>query len=243
MTWNRETAERYDVWAETARGSLVLGLERAFLQKMVAPWPRRKQTLLDIGSGTGFFTTMFWEAGFEVTALDASPDMLSRARARLGNKAEYRVGVAEHLPFDDNEFDFTALVTVLEFCDDPAKALAEAGRVSRKGLLLVFLNRWSFYYLSHGRPRPDRGILSRGRWLSWPAIRRLVNEALDRPVLHARSILPGPSWTWRSWPGLQTLNGLCLPPWMGAFVAVRVDLGPRSAQTPLFAWKPQARPM
>ncbi|NCC94898.1 MAG: methyltransferase domain-containing protein, partial [Opitutae bacterium] len=46
----------------------------------MAPWPRRKQKLLDIGCGTGMFLEFFWSCGFDLTGMDKSPDMLARAR-------------------------------------------------------------------------------------------------------------------------------------------------------------------
>jgi SAM-dependent methyltransferase len=241
MKWSGKTAEKYDAWAETPRGRYVLNLEKAFLQKMMAPWPRRKQSLLDIGCGTGIFTAVFWEAGFSVTALDSSSDMLARARARLGARADFHVGVGEHLPFDDNEFDFCTLITVLEFCEQPEKVAAEAVRVARKGVLIVFLNKWSLYYLSHGRPGRDN-TLSHGRWFSWPEVRSLLPPELVRPRIHARSILPGPVSTWKSMPGFSIVNGICLPVWLGSFAAMRVDFGLQAVKTPLVAWKAEPRP-
>ena len=38
----------------------------------------------------------------------------------LGDRAHLHLGEADHLPFDDREFDYTSLMTVLEFVDDPA---------------------------------------------------------------------------------------------------------------------------
>ena len=81
MRWNRESAVRYDKWAGTVRGSFALQQEKKLLQGVIAPWPRRKQKLLDIGCGTGMFLEFFWSCGFDLTGMDKSPDMLARAYA------------------------------------------------------------------------------------------------------------------------------------------------------------------
>jgi SAM-dependent methyltransferase len=92
--------------------------------------------------------------------------MLEAARARLGSLADLHLGDAEHLPFDDNEYDFAVLLTVLEFCPDPGLALREAARVARKGLIIGYLNRFSLHWLfTQGLPGRRAGShLGRARW-------------------------------------------------------------------------------
>lgn len=220
-------------------GRYVLAREKRFLQHMVSPWPRRRQHLLEVGCGSGFFLEMFWEAGFDVTGIDRSPAMVTRARDRMGYRVDFHLGMAEELPFDDNEFDFVALITVLEFCDDPARALREAHRVARKGVLVGFLNRFSLYYLSHGRKGKGRksGLLRSAKWFSWPEMKRLLTENLGCHPMQSRSILPGPTSTWKALPGLNQFNELPLFPWCGSFAAVRVDLFGKPVVTPLLQWK------
>ena len=237
--WSEKTAHNYEQWGSSPMGRYVLAREERFLQHMLSPWPRRKQHLLEVGCGTGFFLKTFWEAGFDVTGLDRSPAMISQARTRMGYKVDFHLGVAEELPFGDNEFDFVALITVLEFCDDPELALQEAHRVARKGILIGFLNRFSFYYLSHGKKKKGRkpGLLQRANWFSWPEIKRVVEKNIGTQPMQARSILPGPVSTWRGCPGLNQLNQLALPPWIGSFGIVRVDLYGKPSMTPLLQWK------
>jgi SAM-dependent methyltransferase len=237
--WTEETVQRYEQWFDSPLGRYVLAREKRFLQHMISPWPRRRQHLLEVGCGTGFFLEMFWEAGFDVTGVDRAPTMISRARERMGDRVDFHLGVAEELPFDDNEFDFVSLITVLEFCDDPARALCEAHRVARKGVLVGFLNRYSLYYLSRGRKRKGRetGLLRNATWFSWPEMKRILIETMGTHPMQARSILLGPPSTWRSCPGVNQFNELPLFPWCGAFAAVRVDLYGKPVVTPLLQWK------
>src|SRR5258708_7404922 len=61
-------------------------LLRFFASKRVAS---RNPYLLDLGCGTGRLALRFLEAGYEVTGLDLSEDMLALAEARC---AKYRIG-------------------------------------------------------------------------------------------------------------------------------------------------------
>jgi ubiquinone/menaquinone biosynthesis C-methylase UbiE len=235
MQWNRESAARYDNWAGSTRGSFALQQEKKLLQSVIAPWPRRKQKLVDIGCGTGTFLEFFWSCGFDLTGMDKSPDMLARAREKIGHRADLHLGSAEHLPFEDREFDYASLMTVLEFVEDPGLALREAARVARKGLLISFLNRTSLYRLSV-RLEKKKSSLSEVRWFTWPEMRALILKNLSPGVIEARSILLGPPCTWNFVPVIRYLNSTPVFPWMGAFTTVRVDLTAPRAQTPLMAW-------
>ncbi|NLY42133.1 MAG: methyltransferase domain-containing protein [Desulfovibrionales bacterium] len=237
MHWKTtEQARAYDTWATHPQGMFALQQERRLLQNMLAPWPRRKQKLLDIGCGTGFFLDFFWEGGFDVTGIDISPAMLALAREKKGHRSDLHVGSAEHLPFADREFDYASLLTVLEFVDDPGLALREAARVSRKGIVLLFLNKLSLYRCSVRLSRMDTA-LSRVQWFSWWRMRALIQKNLPSCYMRARSVLVGPPFTWRPVLGLRHLNSLFLPPWCGAVTAVRIDLTAPYAQTPLMAWE------
>lgn len=235
MLWDTDSARRYDEWAESPKGNFALRRQEELLQRLLACWPRQRQKFLDIGCGTGIFLEFFWSCGFDVSGLDKSPDMLSRTREKMGDRAHLHLGEAGHLPFDDREFDYTSLMTVLEFVDDPALVLREAARVSRKGVLITFLNRFSLYRLSV-RLSGRKSALSQARWFGWPEMRGLIHRNVHPGHMTARSVLPGPPMTWKPLPGLRYVNGLELFPWCGAVTAVRADLVSPAARTPLMAW-------
>jgi ubiquinone/menaquinone biosynthesis C-methylase UbiE len=236
MAWDADTAARYDQWASTPCGSFALRQEEKLLQGIIAPWPRRKRKLLDIGCGTGSFLEFFWSCGFDLTALDLSPDMLAGARQKMGDRVDFHLGSAEHLPFEDREFDYASLMTVLEFTDDPAQVLREAARVVRKGLLVMFLNRQSIYGWSVRLGR-RHSSLSRARWFTWPEMRSLIQSNVSPGAMAARSILIGPLCTWNMIPLVRQLNSTSVSPWLGAVTAVRVDMTAPPVRTPIMAWK------
>lgn len=105
--------------------------------------PRAGERLLDIGCGSGEYLGLFRYKGCDVTGIDSSSLLLDQASRRLHSRAELRVGLAEDLPFSDNEFDIVTLIAALEFTRDPSLAIAEAIRVCRGRVFIGVMNRWS----------------------------------------------------------------------------------------------------
>lgn len=228
MDWN---ARKYDQWFTSEEGRTALYSERRLLDFMVAGWPRRGTKLLEIGCGTGLFLESLWQKGFDVTGVDVSPAMVEASRSRFGTRAEISVANGECLPYSENEFDFVVLWTVLEFCADPGALLREAARVAEQGVVIGFLNRWSLYYLSHGKD-PNHS-LGRASWYSWPQMKRMISVNVGRAPQHARSVLPGPVSTWRDGLAFKLVNHCSIPPWFGAFTAARVDFKDERPLTPI----------
>ena len=239
--WDKETARRYDAWFQTEVGAFALKREMRLLERMTAAWPRRGQRLVEIGCGTGVFLEVLHHSGFDVTGLDASPDMLEQARGRLGGRADLHLGDAGHLPFDDKQFDFAVLLTVLEFCPDPALVLQEAARVARKAVLVGFLNRCSLYGLSSKLWPGSTGKLLRNVcWFTPWGLTGLVRQSLGPRPLRLGSVLIGPKSTWRETSPLRQLNSLMLPVPVGAICACAVNLTREPVVTPLPAFGAKA---
>lgn len=92
-------------------------------------------SVLEIGVGTGRIAGPLEERGVGVVGVDASANMLAKARAkRLSNLVR---GDAYHLPFRDGSVDATLFVHVLHMLDEPVAALREACRVGRRGALAL----------------------------------------------------------------------------------------------------------
>lgn len=246
MPHTDKTVARYEGWFKTPPGCVAFEREKALLASLVSAWPRRGQTLLEVGCGPGLFLEHFWDQGFDVDGLDPSPAMLKAARNRMGKKADLHLGHAEHLPFDDKDYDFVVLITALEFCEDPGLALREAVRVARKGVLVGFLNRYSLYRLA--TVLPWRGCsrtssLRQARWLTPREVARLFDDAAGRKPKVGASVLPGPPTTWREGWFWRQLNRPLYPACVGAFAAIRCDLVGDAPLTPLvsFSAEPTAQ--
>jgi SAM-dependent methyltransferase len=231
MRWN---AQQYESWFDSPEGHVALSRESMLLEAMTAAWHRRGRRILEVGCGTGIFLESLWRKGFDVTGLDKSDSMLSGARRRLGNKASLYVGDGTHMPFDDDDFDYVVLWSVLEFCPRPQEMLEEAARVAERGLLIGFLNRFSLYHLLN--VRRSRGTMSHADMLTSFRVASMVRATGNRPTF-SRSVLPGPLNTWKECAPWATLNNRLYPGWLGAFSAMRVDIAPHKPMTPLLLWK------
>jgi len=95
----------------------------------------------DLGCGTGQLTETIAPYVRRVIAVDGSADMLDAARTRIGERSnvDIRRGDLEALPLEAGELDAAMLSLVLHYSPDPARALAEVGRVVKPGgrLLVV----------------------------------------------------------------------------------------------------------
>jgi SAM-dependent methyltransferase len=88
------------------------------------------QRVLEVGCGSGVFLRAAAERGAQVSGLDASPELIAIARARVP-AADLRVGDLQFLPYPDDAFDLVAGFNSFFFAADMVAALREAGRVAR----------------------------------------------------------------------------------------------------------------
>ena len=95
------------------------------------------QTVLDVGTGTGFIAAGLARRAARLIAIDNSPAMLDVARdnlAQLGiDNVEIRKADLTQLPLDDDSVDAAVANMVLHHAKDPAGMLAEMTRVVRPG--------------------------------------------------------------------------------------------------------------
>ena len=85
---------------------------------------------LEIGIGTGRFSLPI---GIKI-GIEPSAKMKEIATAKGLKVLD---GVAEHLPFEDNKFNFAIMITTICFVDDLLKSLQEAFRVIKQNGFLI----------------------------------------------------------------------------------------------------------
>jgi len=122
--------------------------------------------VVDVGSGSGFDT--FIAAGQvgpdgRVVGVDMTPEMLERARATaddlgLGDRVEYREGLAEQLPIDDEWADAVISNGAINLCADKKQVFEEIHRVLRPGGWLQFAD------IANGRPLPPEALRDVDLW-------------------------------------------------------------------------------
>jgi SAM-dependent methyltransferase len=93
-------------------------------------------TALDAACGTGRHTAYLRELGHHVIGVDASPDMLARARERLP-EVEFHEADLYRLPLADDAVDTVVCALALAHIPELAPVLAEFARVLRPGGHLV----------------------------------------------------------------------------------------------------------
>ncbi|NAZ37470.1 class I SAM-dependent methyltransferase [Rubellimicrobium sp. CFH 75288] len=91
--------------------------------------------VLEVGVGTGLALPLY-AAHVRVTGLDASPDMLARARKAaegLETVEDLRLADARAMDLPDASFDAVAAMHVLSVVPEPRRVMAEIARVLRPG--------------------------------------------------------------------------------------------------------------
>lgn len=95
-------------------------------------------SVLDVGCGTGALTRALANllAPDHVSAVDPSERFVATCHSRVEG-ANVLVARAESLPFDDRSFDAVLSQLVVNFIDDPHRAVLEMRRVARPGAVIA----------------------------------------------------------------------------------------------------------
>lgn len=135
-----DIARAYDSWADSydVDRNATRDLDAAVMRHGL--FDVRGRDVLEVGCGTGKNTAWLAEAARTVLALDFSPGMLARARARItaANVTFVQHDVREPWPAADASADLITGNLVLEHVDRLAHPYAEAVRVLRPGGRLFF---------------------------------------------------------------------------------------------------------
>lgn len=95
----------------------------------------RKETLLDVGCGNGFFLKFLQKCGWDTQGIE-----VSEAATRIGRE-EFGLnifnGSLEEAEFQDNSFDIVNLSHFLEHVYDPVATLRETRRVVKDDRLII----------------------------------------------------------------------------------------------------------
>ena len=110
---------------------------------------------LDLGSGSGIFSSLISRRGGNVISMDitqAGVVLTGDLLRHFGEKPKVVCADAESIPFDSEYFDFIFSWGVLHHTSDMDKALREVNRILKKngcGIMMVYHKRSIVYYL-HG---------------------------------------------------------------------------------------------
>ncbi|WP_443090231.1 methyltransferase domain-containing protein [Basfia succiniciproducens] len=134
-------------------------IKRLKWQQLLLAHAPKKQNLkvLDIGTGPGFFAIIMAQAGAQVTAIDATSNMLEQAKynaAQAMVDIRFVRGDVHHLPFADERFDLIISRNVTWNLSEPEQAYKEWHRVLKcGGNLLNFDANWYLFLYDEQRRR------------------------------------------------------------------------------------------
>ncbi len=97
-----------------------------------AAWVTRGTRFLDAGCGAGLAALLAALRGAEVSAIDASAELVAIAQRRVPG-SDIRQADLESLPYADATFDAVVAVNSVFYAADPAAAMHELVRVVRPG--------------------------------------------------------------------------------------------------------------
>lgn len=86
MPYEADFARVFDIVVHETEESLAGATEMGFVQWAFGRCPRPVRDILDLGCGQGRFLIPLVQAGYQLTGLDNSPDMLSVCRHRLDQR-------------------------------------------------------------------------------------------------------------------------------------------------------------
>ena len=130
-------AKDYDLWYQTPDGKMYDQAEKLTVLKLLRP-AKAGERLLDVGCGTGHWSHIFADQGYEVIGTDICPEMSDIARSRDYPGCYFEIADACHLPFDNASFEVVAAIATLEFVRDPELAVTEMFRcVKPAGSVIV----------------------------------------------------------------------------------------------------------
>lgn len=121
-------------WAEVQEGQCAAAYRAVLDHAGIGQGARH----LDVGCGAGMAAALSAARGAHVAGIDAADLLLEIARERTP-AGDFRQGDIESLPFADAGFDLVTGFNAFQFAADPARALREAGRVTRPGGMIVIM--------------------------------------------------------------------------------------------------------
>ena len=106
---------------------------------------------VDVGCSAGFIADELALAGATTSGVNIDEPGLEKARARFGERVDFRLARGEDLPFEDNAFDAAMAVLTIHHWTDKKRGVAEMRRVTRNRIVFLtydpsFRDLWLFDY-------------------------------------------------------------------------------------------------
>jgi len=143
-----KVAGEYDAWYNHPQGKQVFTAELNAVDQLLPS----EGIGLELGAGTGIFSQHLTKSDRMIICLDPSEEMLVRAKER---DLPIVLGLADYQPFRVGVLDFTFLVSVMEFLDNPVQVFKENVDTAKPEatMTVLFINSdspWGDFYRDIG---------------------------------------------------------------------------------------------
>jgi SAM-dependent methyltransferase len=158
-------SDEYDVFTPQANERLIA----AFTELSGLP---RGARVVDLGCGSGVFTELLRQAGYQSVGIDISPKLVALGRRKYPG-LELIEGDAENLPFENASLDGVLLSGLVHHFPDPRRLASEVKRVLKNGgrfvafdpnrmnpFMWLYRDRSSPFYSSVGVTENERPVLA-----------------------------------------------------------------------------------
>ncbi|EMR74052.1 methylase involved in ubiquinone/menaquinone biosynthesis [Thaumarchaeota archaeon SCGC AB-539-E09] len=182
------TAIIYDEWYEHPQGKQVFCAEKKAIDLMIP----KTGLGVEIGAGTGIFAESLTCDDRIILCLDPSLDMLKKAKDRC---LFCILALGYPLPFRRGLFDFSYMVTVLEFIYKPVVLLNEIRETAKQSapLSILFINSdssWGGLYRNIGEKGDP--VFQYARLYTHDEVSEMLNEAGYRVTNSKGTLNSGP---------------------------------------------------
>ena len=142
-SWNH-VAEWYDDLLETSEDSYQKNVILPNILRVL--YLKKKDRVLDLACGQGFFSRQFAQIGAHVTGVDASTELITFARARSPKQIMYHVLSADKLDgIISGSFDAITIILALQNIKNIAGVFSECRRViASRGRVIMVINHPAF---------------------------------------------------------------------------------------------------
>ncbi|MGN1401043.1 MAG: class I SAM-dependent methyltransferase [Bacillus sp. (in: firmicutes)] len=137
LEWHNQAKEQWDSyargWSDNARAMWDKG-SRKDIVPFFSEYVPCSAKVIDIGCGDGYGTMKLHRAGYKVTGLDLSTEMIDLAKQRTAESSlPFAEGDMCDIPFADGVFDAVMAINSIEWTENPFQALMEVSRITKRG--------------------------------------------------------------------------------------------------------------
>ncbi len=172
---NLGDGNEYNVFTDAANQKII---DTAVSLLKVSPGAQ----IIDLGCGSGVFTQMLQQRGYQCAGLDLSKKLLLRGKKQMAG-IDFLQADVEALPFQDNSLDVVMLSCLVHHLPDPSYCAKEVFRVLKpQGRFVAFdPNRLNpFMYLYRDRTSPfysSKGVTPNERPVLPKEVRTIFGKA------------------------------------------------------------------